>query len=198
MKVAAFLPVKGKSERIENKNIKLLDGKPLFLHTLEKLTKCDFIDEVYLDSESDEIFALASEVDCRIFKRDESLANNRTDGNKLFLNEVRHVDADIYIQILCTSPFIESDTIQAGVELLKTNNAYDSAVLMRREKFYTWDNKKLRPHYDINHIPNSFTLEDTIVETMGLYMVKKEAALETGRRIGNKPYLLNVLTSEVF
>jgi regulator of RNase E activity RraA len=77
------------------------------------------------------------------------------------------------------------------VELLKTNNAYDSAVLIRREKFYTWDNKKLRPHYDINHIPNSFTLEDTIVETMGLYMVKKKAALETGRRIGNKPYLLD-------
>ena len=46
MKVVAFLPAKGSSERIENKNIKLLDGKPLFLYTLEKLVKCDFIDEV--------------------------------------------------------------------------------------------------------------------------------------------------------
>ena len=38
-----------------------MDGKPLFLHTLEKLVKCNFIDEVYLDSESDKVFDLASE-----------------------------------------------------------------------------------------------------------------------------------------
>ncbi len=190
MKVVAFLPVKGKSERIENKNIKLLDGKPLFLHTLEKLVACDFIDEVYLDSESDEIFQLASEVDCRFFKRDEDLANNKTDGNKLFLNEVKKVDGDIFIQILCTSPFIEPETIQRGVELLKDDGSYDSVVLVRRDKMYTWNNETMRPHYDINNIPNSFTLEDTIIETMGLYIVRKEAALSTGRRLGENPYLL--------
>ena len=56
MKIVAFLPVTGTSSRIENKNIKLLDGKPLFLHTLEKLSSCSFIDEVYLDSESEKNF----------------------------------------------------------------------------------------------------------------------------------------------
>lgn len=65
MKVVAFVPAKGSSSRIESKNVKLLDGKPLFLHTLEKLVQCDFIDEVYLDTESDEIIALASEVPCK-------------------------------------------------------------------------------------------------------------------------------------
>ena len=57
-KVAAFLPAKGSSERIPNKNVNLLDGKPLFLHTLEKLLQCDFIDEVWLDSESDRLSLL--------------------------------------------------------------------------------------------------------------------------------------------
>ena len=36
MKAVAVVPVKGTSERIENKNIKLLDGKPLFLHKIEE------------------------------------------------------------------------------------------------------------------------------------------------------------------
>ena len=36
MKVVAFVPAKGTSSRIENKNTRLLDGKPLFLYTLEK------------------------------------------------------------------------------------------------------------------------------------------------------------------
>jgi len=72
MKVVAFLPAKGSSSRIKCKNLKLLDGKPLFLHTLEKLMECDFIDEVYLDTESNEIINLASETNCKILKRNSS------------------------------------------------------------------------------------------------------------------------------
>ena len=39
MKVVAFVPAKGSSERVENKNAKLLDGRPLVVHTLEKLSE---------------------------------------------------------------------------------------------------------------------------------------------------------------
>ena len=59
MKIVAFLPVKGSSERIKNKNTTLMNGKPLFLHTLEKLVRCSFIDEVFLDTEKDEIYEIA-------------------------------------------------------------------------------------------------------------------------------------------
>jgi CMP-N-acetylneuraminic acid synthetase len=193
MKVIAFLPAKGTSSRVESKNLKLLDGKPLFLHTLEKLIECDFIDEVYLDTESDEVIDLASETNCKILKRDPNLASNTTDGNKLFLNEVNHIEADIYIQILGTSPFIEKETIRIGVEAIK-NNEFDSAILIRRERLYTWNEKG--PNYDIENIPNSFDLGDTIIETMGLYIVKRETALSTQRRIGNKPYLLDATPLE--
>lgn len=187
-KVVAFLPVKGTSSRIENKNTKLLDGKPLFLYTLEKLMECDFIDEVYLDTESETIIDLASETNCKILKRNADLASNATDGNKLFMNEVENVDADIYIQILGTSPFIRKETIKKGVEAIE-NKTFDSAVLIKKEKLYTWNQKG--PVYDINNIPNSFNLDDTIIETMGLYIVKKEVARRVNRRIGEKPFLLN-------
>lgn len=43
MKIVAFLPVKGSSERIKNKNTTLMNGKPLFLHTLEKLVRCSLL-----------------------------------------------------------------------------------------------------------------------------------------------------------
>ena len=188
MKIVAFLPAKGSSERIENKNTRLLDGKPLFLHTLEKLVKCDFIDEVYLDSESDEIFSLASEVGCKHLKRDPALATNKTDGHALFMNEVNQVQADIYIQILGTSPFIKPETIKRGIDALITTSDYDSAVLVAKEKQYLWENNQ--PKYDKFHIPNSKDLPDTIVESMGLYIVKRETALKTRRRYGDNVYFL--------
>lgn len=97
MKIVAFLPVKGSSERIKNKNTTLMNGKPLFLHTLEKLVRCSFIDEVFLDTEKDEIYEIAKHTNCIYLKRDPELATNKTDGHSLFYNEAKKINADIYI-----------------------------------------------------------------------------------------------------
>jgi len=188
MKVVAFLPAKGTSERIESKNLKTINGKPLFLHTLEKLCACDFIDEIYLDSESDEILDYANYLNYYPLKRDKKLADNKTDGHQMFYNEVKQVEADIYIQILCTSPFISPQTIKRGLDILINNKEYDSVVLMKKEKEYLW--KDGEPLYDKFHIPNSGTLPDTIIESMGLYIVRSEVAHNTKMRYGNNVYML--------
>jgi len=193
MKVVAFLPAKGTSSRIPNKNMSLLDGKPLYLHALEKLMKCDFIDEVYLDTESEEVIEMTSEVDCHVLKRSPDLASNKTDGNRLFMNEVEHVDADIYIQMLCTSPFIDIESIRLGIDKVRSGD-FDSAVLVQKEKQYLWNESG--PTYDINNIPNSIDLADSVIETMGLYIINKEAALKTQRRIGERPFQIEATPIE--
>ena len=194
MKVTAFLPAKGSSNRIPNKNIMLLDGEPLFLRSLKKLMSISLIDEVFLDTDSHEIIDLASEVKCNILKRDASLASNKTDGNLLFYNEVQHSDADICVQLLCTSPFIKPSTIEKGIKILFDNPEFDSVVAIRKEKQYLW--KDGRPVYNIHHIPNSVDLEDTIIESMGLYIVRRDVALQLKRRIGDNPYLLEIDPTE--
>lgn len=188
MKTVAFLPVKGTSTRVPNKNLRIFNGEPLFVFTLRKLLRCQFIDEVYLDSESEEILEVGRRLGARTLKRDPSLANNKTDGNRLFMNEVRQVDADIYIQHLCTSPFVKESTIRAAVDLLATNQSIDSVVLGKEDKYYHWDERQ--PLYDMDNIPNSVDLPAERTEAMALYVIRKEAALKTERRIGNQPQLL--------
>lgn len=188
MKVVAILPAKGTSERIESKNMKLLNGKPLFLHTLEKLCECDFIDEVYLDTDSDEMLQYADYLRYIPFKRDAELATNKASGNMVFMNEVNKIDADIYIQIFATTPFIRKETIKKGIEMVAADNEYDSAILVRKEKLYRIEGNQ--PVYPKDNIPNSVTLPDTISDTMGLYIIKKESALKGQNRYGFNPYLL--------
>ncbi len=190
MKVAAFLPAKGSSARIPNKNTMLLDGEPMFLRSLKKLSACPSINEVYLDTESREIEDLASDVRCKILRRDTGLASNATDGNRLFLNECEHTDAEICVQLLCTSPFVRTETIEKAIAVLKEDPRYDSVVAVRKEKQYRWHDG--RPSYDPQHIPNSVDLEDSVIESMGLYVMRREVALETRRRIGHRPYLLEL------
>lgn len=189
MKVYAFVPAKGTSERVENKNMRFLGGERLYVRALKKLLQCKNIDQVFLDTESQEMYDLVDYLPIKFMKRDVALASNKTDGHQMFMNEVNSFpDADIYVQLLCTSPFIESETIDNAIEVLKNSDNYDSAILMKRDKLYLWENG--RPLYDINHIPNSKDLPFTEIESMGLYICKKQTAQKLQRRYGDKPLMI--------
>lgn len=190
MKVVAFVPAKGSSVRVPSKNVTLLMGKPLVRYAIEKLMSCEFIDEVYIDTESDAVFDLVSDTGCRYMKRDPALATNATDGHQLFYNEACLAgEADVYVQVLGTSPFVLPETIRAGIEAVATEQ-YDSALLAKFDKLLQWDPVTGLALYDTDSLPNSFELPDTIYETTGLYIANKEVALGQRKRHGIRPLLM--------
>lgn len=196
MKVSAIIPVKSISSRVKCKNIKLLGNKPLFIHTLEKLLKIKEIDDVWIDTDENKIIEMAYDYGLTKFKyfiRDKKLADNKTDGNKLLENEINNIDSDIYLQILVTSPFTKEKSIINAINILK-NKEYNSVIGCFKEKFYQWKNQY--PLYDINNIPNSNDLEDTLIESMSLYGITKKEFFKNKKRIGSKPYLLELTGDE--
>lgn len=193
MKTVAFLPAKSSSERIPNKNLAILDGEYLFKRKLRQLLECDAIDEVILDTDSDEIAALAADLPVRRLVRPAELASNATDGHELFAWECAQVDADLYIQTLCTAPYVGPDTIDRAIRALLGEPSCDSLVAVTAEKQYLW--KEGRPAYGEGRIPNSVDLPATTIEAMSLYMVRRRA-LELGRRFGDAPLLFPLSPTE--
>ncbi len=196
MRTVAFVPAKGESTRIRNKNTVVLDGEHLFKRKLKQLLACPEIDDVYLDTESDAIIEMASDLPVKIIKRKPQLASNKTDGHELFANECAKVEADIYIQCLCTSPFITAETMTRAIKALKADKKADSLVAVQKRKQYTW--AKGRPAYGEGRIPNSVDLPDTIIESMGLYMVRKTGKAKPKRRFGDKVVMFELTDEEAF
>ena len=196
MRTVAFVPAKGESNRISNKNTVVLDGDYLFKRKLKQLLACPEIDAVYLDTESDRIIELASDLPVKILKRDAKLASNKTDGHELFANECAKVEADIYIQCLCTSPFITAETMTRAIKALKADKKADSLVAVQKRKQYTW--AKGRPAYGEGRIPNSVDLPDVVIESMGLYMVRKTGKSKPKRRFGDKVVMFELTDEEAF
>jgi regulator of RNase E activity RraA/CMP-N-acetylneuraminic acid synthetase len=168
MKVAAFVPAKGTSERIESKNLQILDGEYLFKRKLRQLLECREIDEVWLDSEDDHIHKLADDLPIKHLRRNPKLADNDTDGHAMFENETRYTDADIVVQALCTAPFIDREIIDPALSKLKASKQ-TSLIAVSEQKLYRWLDGK--PIYG-DKIPNSEDLETDIVEAMSFYAVK--------------------------
>jgi len=196
MKVVAFVPAKGSSERVPSKNMRVLDGEHLFKRKLKQLLACKRIDEVWLDTDSDAMISLVADLPVKILRRDPMLASNRRDGHEMFANECRYVpDADIVIQALCTAPFITEDTVSKVLDMLLAESRYDSLVAARGQKFYSWTDGK--PDYGYDRVPNSVDLPKTMAESMSLYMVKATAETFPHKRFGNSTLLFEVSRTEV-
>lgn len=193
MRIAAVVPAKGTSARIENKNLRILDGEFLFKRKLRQLLDCTDIDLVCLDTESDSLAALAADLPVRRIKRPLSLATNATDGHELFAWECSQFEADIYIQSLCTAPFVSAATVSRALAALRQSPEYDSLVAVSRTKQYLWVNGE--PLYGRERIPNSVDLPETVVEAMSLYIVRGEA-VRSRKRFGAKPLLFTLDPTE--
>jgi regulator of RNase E activity RraA/CMP-N-acetylneuraminic acid synthetase len=192
-KIVAFMPAKGTSERIPNKNLSVLDGEYLFKRKLRQLIDCQLISEVYLDTDSDEIAELASDLPVKRLKRPPALADNRTDGHELFAWECQQVEAEIYVQALCTAPFIGAETLERALRALFSSENSDSLVAVAKSKQYLWEGGE--PIYGRGRIPNSVDLPITTSEAMSLYAVRQEV-LSTGKRFGRKPLLFELSPTE--
>lgn len=185
-KIVAFVPAKGESSRIKNKNFAILDGEYLFKRKLRQILSCPLIDEVILDTESDEIAELASDLPIRRIVRPSALASNATDGHELFAWECAQVSADIYLQALCTAPFVSADTLTRAIEALLNSPDSDSLVAVIHGKQYLWQGGA--PAYGRGRIPNSIDLPKTIIEAMSLYAVRA-SVVPTQKRFGDLPLL---------
>ena len=195
MKIIAFVPAKGSSERVPSKNKRVLDGDFLFLRKLKQLKRSRRITDVFLDTEDIEMARMAETIGVKVLLRDHALASNSTDGHELFVNECLQVpDADIYIQALCTSPFVDEKTIDRAIDALLASPENDSLVAVTRGKQYTWVNGL--PSYGTGRIPNSVDLPETIVESMSLYIVKKESPFFNQKRFGVRPVLFELSPRE--
>ncbi|MCM2439686.1 hypothetical protein HGO34_08150 [Agrobacterium vitis] len=195
LKIVAFVPAKGESSRVPSKNTRILDGDLLFRRKLRQLLRCSMIDEVWLDTESEEIISLAEGLPVKILKRDPNLATNATDGHEMFANECSaSPDADIVIQALCTAPFLDEVGISRAIDELLAHSECDSLVATRKVRQYAWEDGK--PNYGTGRIPNSSDLKQTTLECMSLYMVKRTSESFEKRRFGTSPLLFELAEIE--
>ncbi|MGZ8348281.1 MAG: RraA family protein [Allosphingosinicella sp.] len=191
-RVVAIVPAKGSSERVPDKNMRVLDGEHLFKRKLRQLLACPLIDEVVLDTDSDLLAALAADLPVTRLKRPAALACNATDGHELFAWGCSQVaPADLYVQCLCTAPFVSADSVGRAIRAMLDTPEADSLVAVSRAKHYLWEDSD--PLYGRGRIPNSVDLPAQVIEAMSLYIVRRAPGEAVpSRRFGARPILFDL------
>ena len=195
MKIIAIIPIKSKSSRVKRKNfIKIKKNKPLYRYFLEKVLKCNF-DQVFVDTDSIEIINFCKKRKINIIKRKKSLAQDNANGNDLLNYHAKIIKSDLYFQLFITTPLLSVKTINKSIYLLKTKKKFDSIFTCHKIFSWFWFND--RPvNYKPKILPRSQDAKPIVMETTGLYGIRKKTLKKHGCRIGQKPYFLEVSKKE--
>lgn len=196
MKTVAFVPIKKVSKRVTSKNFRPFNGVPLYQWFLQKLQPAiPEIDDVYVDTDSQEIADYATAHGFHHFPRDPKLAEDGANGNDLLVAEAERIHADIYVQLFVTAPLLRSQTIQKAVQTLHQHPHYDSVfTAVKRRSWFWFDDQPV--NYDPKVLPRSQDAKPIVQESTGLYAIRRDALLKDRCRIGRQPCMLYIDDAE--
>ena len=164
MKTVCIVPIKKKSSRVRRKNFKKIDKVPLYAITLQKVKNCKF-DEVYVDTDSQEIKKFCIKNKIKVIDRIKKLALDSANGNDLLNYHSLIIKADLYFQIFITSPLLSKKSINKCITLLKKNKKFDSVLTCK--KIFSWFWFKKKP---INYKPRKLPRSQDALHQCGLLL----------------------------
>jgi len=185
--------MKANSERVPNKNFRLIGGKPLYYWMLETLFAIEVIDRVIINTDADqELFSnFIDNNKLMIRKRKPSLCGDLVSMNKIIEDDILSDSNETFLMTHTTNPLISAKTVNNAINIFvnRDKNKYDSlySATKFQGRFYYEESVA------INHNPSELLrtqdLPSVYLENSCLYLFEKSIFLDTKTRIGKKPIL---------
>ena len=194
-KFAALLPMKGHSERVQNKNLRDFHGRPLMYYILKTLTQVDLITDVYIDTDSDLIARKALEYfpTVKIIERPQKLCGDMVSMNDIINYDLSVTQADYYVQTHATNPLLKPQTLHAGIQkFLNGLGTYDSLFTVTRLQTRLYDKNGHAVNHDPDKLIRTQDLEPLFEENSNFYIFSRSSFESNHARIGRKPQLLEM------
>ena len=186
MRLLALVPARGGSQRVPNKNIRELGGKPLIQWTLDVAAGIQEIVDVLVSTDSIEIAKMAKEAGAMVpWLRPVELATHTATTIDVCMHalewyEKEKNDIDGIILLQPTSPFREKENIQKAIELFKKNRKSSVVSFSKAQTHPMWcykiDNGRVDPFInDVDLNIRSQDLPDAYMINGSIYISSVEA-----------------------
>ena len=184
--------MKAHSKRIPGKNMRQLCGRPLFHWIVDTLNESGVIDEIIINTDSEEIANNAKKhFDVTIHMRPEYLLNILADEPYQIMSyDLEKTNGEYFIQTHSTNPLVKANTISEAVNFfLKNLSEYDSLFSVTALQTRLYSNKGYALNHEQNKLIKTQDLPFIYEENSCIYMFSRKSFVKNKNRIGVKPYL---------
>ena len=119
----AIIPARGGSKGLPGKNIRLLNGKPLIVWSIEAARRSELIDRFLVSTDSEEIANIAKSNGCEVIMRSVELASDEATTIAVIEDIAKKIpEALNFIVLQPTSPLRSKDLIDNCLKEYLSNN----------------------------------------------------------------------------
>lgn len=198
MSVLGLVPMKGHSDRVPGKNLRPIGGRPLFHWVTRALLAADGVEEVVVDTDSDEIAhaVAAAFPEVSIHWRAKRLHGDFVSMHEIVTEVAISSSHDHLLQTHATNPLIRPTTIARAVDTYLQDVDHDSlmSVTPWQSRFFFPDGRPV--NHDPSVLLRTQDLEPLLEENSNIYISRRERIIETGLRVGKNPLLFRMNPAE--
>lgn len=184
-KIVAVIPACAGGSGLPNKNIRLINGKPLIYYVILNAKKSRYISDIVVTTNSDVIISIAHKLGVRVRKRDASLCN-RTVSLEVVVHDALEAfpeqDFAYVVTMQSISPTLRVETLDAAIEDYLRRGC-DSMVSVVSKPFFFWQGDTSRPTPLYPKRVNRHLLPPFYLET-GAFQIAKAACITPETRLG--------------
>lgn len=195
----AIIPMKERSERVPNKNVRGFNGKPLFCWIIESLLEAKTIDSIVVNTDSPLIGDMVRERYPGVFVlyRPDYLKGDMVTGNALIKWTLSQLKGEHFLYTHSTNPLLKPETIDRAVELYLSNQAtYDSLFGVTKHQFRLYRADGYPANHNPDELIRSQDLEPLYEDNSNLYIFSRGSFRRSGNRIGQRAYMFEVSKTE--
>lgn len=148
MKYVAEIPARLGSKRVKQKNLRLINGKPMIAYAIEACKGSGKIAEVYVNTESDVIAKVGLDYGVKHYKRKPELSEDTIVSDQFNYDFLQNIDCDAVVMVNPVSPLVEAKDIDEAIAYFEANQL-DTLISVKNEQLQSfYDGRSLNFNTD--------------------------------------------------
>lgn len=139
MKILSIIPACEGSKSLPNKNIRMINGKPMIYYIINNAIQSNYITDVIVTTNSDEIIMIARQMGVKVKKRSENLCNERVSLDAVVYDlssEVNFSEYDYIVTMQSIAPTLKVSTLDHAIKQCIEENLDTLVSVTNKANFY--------------------------------------------------------------
>ena len=138
-RVVGHIPARGGSKRVPAKNLRYLCGKPMIAYAIACALRSEVLDDVYVNTDSDDIAKLAETCGARVYRRSGHLASDVATGDDFTADFIGKIDPTTLVMVSPVCPLVQPDDVRKAVEAFRASDC-DTLITCQETRMQTFCN----------------------------------------------------------